>query len=148
MENRGIGFMFSLNSKDKGTEKVSVNMNPATLSGIDLLVDNGYYSNRSDFINQAVRETLSRHQTTIDRIAEQNISRSSGSRWFLGAYYLRPDELDECERDNRRISIAGYGVLHISADCDDEKVIKHVSGINVKGRVNASTAIKAHYGLK
>ena len=98
MDTRGVGVMFSVNSKEKGTEKVSVNMNPATLSGIDLLVDNGYYSNRSDFINQAVREALSRHQTTIDRIAEQNMSRSSGSRWFLGAYYLRPDELEECMR--------------------------------------------------
>ena len=56
------------------TEKVSVNVNTSTLSEIELLVDNGYYSNRSDFINQAVRETLSRHQTTIDRIAEQRRS--------------------------------------------------------------------------
>ena len=35
------------------SEKVSVNMNTSTLAGIDMLVDNGYYSNRSDFINQA-----------------------------------------------------------------------------------------------
>lgn len=148
MESRGVGLMISMNNKDKGTEKVSVNMNPATLSGIDLLVDNGYYSNRSDFINQAVREALARHQTTIDRIAEQNMSRSNGSRWFLGAYYLRPDELEECLRDNRRISISGYGVLHISADCADEDVIKCVTGINIKGRVNASAAIKEYFGLK
>ena len=42
------------------TEKVSVNINTATLSTIDLLVDNGYYSNRSDFINQAVGAELQR----------------------------------------------------------------------------------------
>ena len=40
------------------SEKVSVNMNIATLSQIDLLVDKGYYSNRSDFINQSVRQAL------------------------------------------------------------------------------------------
>lgn len=36
------------------SEKTSVNINTATLSSIDILVDNGYYSNRSDFINQAL----------------------------------------------------------------------------------------------
>ena len=50
------------------TEKVSVNINTATLSTIDLLVDNGYYSNRSDFINQAVRAELRRQQSTTDRL--------------------------------------------------------------------------------
>ena len=53
------------------TEKVSVNINSSTLSTIDLLVDNGYYSNRSDFINQALRESLLRQQTTVDRIVEK-----------------------------------------------------------------------------
>ena len=42
------------------TEKVSVNVNTSTLAAIDLLVDNGYYSNRSDFINQALREAVQR----------------------------------------------------------------------------------------
>ena len=56
------------------SEKVSVNMNSATLASIDLLVDNGYYSNRSDFINQAVRESLRERQSIIDRIVEKNES--------------------------------------------------------------------------
>lgn len=46
-------------SGENSSEKVSVNMNVSILSAIDLLVDGGYYSNRSDFINQAVREALS-----------------------------------------------------------------------------------------
>ena len=40
------------------TEKVSVNINTSTLAAIDMLVDHGYYSNRSDFINQALREAV------------------------------------------------------------------------------------------
>ena len=55
-------------SNESFSEKVSVNINTSTLSSIDLLVDNGYYSNRSDFINQALREGLQKHQNTIDRI--------------------------------------------------------------------------------
>ena len=50
------------------SEKVSVNINSSTLSNIDLLVDNGYYSNRSDFINHALRVALQQQQSTLDRI--------------------------------------------------------------------------------
>ena len=63
-------------SQDNLTEKVSVNINSSTLSAIDLLVDNGYYSNRSDFINQALRESLDRNQSTLNRIIEQNERKS------------------------------------------------------------------------
>ena len=51
--------------------------------GADLLVDNGYYSNRSDFINQALREGLQKHQSTIDRIIDKKTeSNSESSRSF------------------------------------------------------------------
>lgn len=59
------------------TEKVSVNINTSTLSSIDLLVDNGYYSNRSDFINQAVREGLQKHQATLDRIIDRHMEQKA-----------------------------------------------------------------------
>ena len=58
-------------SSESFSEKVSVNINTSTLSSIDLLVDNGYYSNRSDFINQSLRESLQKHQKTIDRIIDK-----------------------------------------------------------------------------
>ncbi len=54
------------------SEKVSVNVNTSVLSSTDLLVDHGYYSNRSDFINQALRTALDRQESTIDRIISQN----------------------------------------------------------------------------
>ena len=50
------------------SEKVSVNINSSTLSNIDLLVDNGYYSNRCYFINHALRVALQQQQSTLDRI--------------------------------------------------------------------------------
>ncbi|WP_322201866.1 hypothetical protein [Acutalibacter intestini] len=49
------------------TEKVSVHINSSTLAAIDMLVNNGYYSNRSDFINQALRETLQCNEPNIAR---------------------------------------------------------------------------------
>ena len=77
-------------SNENFSEKVSVNINASTLSSIDLLVDNGYYSNRSDFINQALREGLQKHQSTIDRIIDKKTESNSESsnQWFVGVYSL------------------------------------------------------------
>ena len=58
-------------SSETMSEKVSVNINTSTLSQIDLLVDGGYYSNRSDFINQALRSELQHQQSLLDRLIAQ-----------------------------------------------------------------------------
>ena len=84
-------------SNENLSEKVSVNVNTSTLSQIDLLVDNGYYSNRSDFINQAVRELLREERSVIDGIIERNAHPRNGETgWFIGVSGLvhrriRPD---------------------------------------------------------
>lgn len=150
MDNSVFGLKITRSGPERGTEKVSVNMNPATLSSIDLLVDNGYYSNRSDFINQAVREAISRQQTTIDRIAEQSIAASSaqGSRWFLGIYNLAAEELEQLAAKGARVRISGYGMLRIAPDCSDEMVFSAIKSIQVRGKVIASDAVKAYYELK
>ncbi len=84
-------------------EKVSVNMNSSTLAQIDLLVDQGYYSNRSDFINQAARETLARQQSTIDRIAAAHTREWSQSRpKLVGVYRIpRSDSEEQPPQDER-----------------------------------------------
>lgn len=150
MDNSFFGLKVTYNGQEKGTEKVSVNMNQATLSSIDLLVDNGYYSNRSDFINQATREALSRQQTTIDRIAEQHMARSasSGSIWFLGIYNLSAEELAQLAEKGERTRISGYGMLRIAPDCTDELVFSTIESIQVRGKVSASDGVKAYYSLK
>ena len=53
------------------TEKVSVNVNPATLGQMDLLIDQGFFSSRTDLVNQAVREMLRRYEGTIQDTKER-----------------------------------------------------------------------------
>lgn len=134
-------------SNEKFSEKVSVNINTSTLSGIDLLVDNGYYSNRSDFINQALREGLQKHQRTLDRIIEQK-TRPEGDQWFLGVYGLEKQEVDRAKAEGKEMEIRGYGVLVIEKDVDEEALFQVVPTIKVKGKVVCSQSIKSHYGLK
>ena len=132
------------------TEKVSVNINTSTLSSIDLLVDNGYYSNRSDFINQALREGVQKHQNTIDRIIDKKTKSSNGSpnQWFIGVYGLEKQEVEKAKSQGKEIGIKGYGVLVIDGDIEDNTIFEVVRTIKVKGKVVCKKSIKEHYGLK
>ena len=133
---------------NKGMDKISVNMNPAVLSQIDLLVDNGYYSNRSDFINQAVREALGKQQTTIDRIVEQNMSKASkNNQWFIGLFGYTAREIEQMYAAGEQTDVRGYGVMTIG-ECDEEKLFQVVKSIEVRGKVICSESIKKHYGIK
>lgn len=137
-------------SGENFSEKVSVNINTSTLSSIDLLVDHGYYSNRSDFINQALREGLQKHQNTIDRIIDKKteFNGASSNQWFIGVYGLENQEIDKARNQGREIEITGYGVLVIAKDIDEKSLYEVVRTINVKGRVVCAKSIKEHYGLK
>ena len=137
-------------SNENFSEKVSVNINASTLSSIDLLVDNGYYSNRSDFINQALREGLQKHQSTIDRIIDQKTESNSASsnQWFVGVYRLEKQDIERARKQAKEFEIKGYGILVIENDIDEASLFEVVRSIQVKGRVVCKKSIKEHYGLK
>lgn len=136
-------------SPETYTEKVSVNINTSTLSIIDLLVDSGYYSNRSDFINQAVRAELQRQSSVTEHIVRRR-EQSAGSKnsWFVGICGLTARELEEMHRRGEQIDLTGYGLLILPESCDEEKLFEVVRSISVRGRVKASASVKAHYGIK
>lgn len=136
-------------SNENLSEKVSVNINTSTLSRIDLLVDNGYYSNRSDFINQAVRELLREERSVIDGIIERNAHPRNGETgWFVGVSGLTAKEVEAMYQAGERVKLLGYGVLTVDQGCDEEKLFATVESIKVKGKVVCSDSVKAHYGLK
>ena len=126
-------------------EKVSVNMNIGTLSQIDLLVDKGFYSNRSDFINQAVREALNSKQDRIND--EKEKYNNMNFIWFLGLCSLDARQLLEIKNRNSTKKITGYGVLYIDKNLDD-LVFETINEIAVKGKVLCSDRVKQHYGIK
>ena len=136
-------------SNENLNEKVSVNINTSTLSQIDLLVDNGYYSNRSDFINQAVRELLGKNRSVIDGIIEQSRhTRHKENSWFLGVAGLTAKDIDSMYQAGERVRVTGYGVFSIDSNCNEEKLFTTVESIQVRGKVICSHTVKAHYGLK
>ena len=132
------------------SEKVSVNINTSTLSSIDLLIDNGYYSNRSDFINQALREGLQKHQNVLNRIIDEKTESNgkSPNQWFIGVYGLEKQDIDLAKSHGREMDIKGYGVLVIDTEIDEDALYAVVRSIKVKGKIVCKKSIKEHYGLK
>ena len=135
-------------AKEVLSEKVSVNINTSTLSQIDLLVDNCYYSNRSDFINQALRDALRQQQSTLDRIITQHSGAARKDPWFVGLFGLTAADVEEMTQQGGGFTVSGYGVLGIDSEVEEEKLFAAVQSIRVKGRVICSKAVKEHYGLK
>ncbi len=137
-------------ANDTYSEKVSVNINSSTLSSIDILVDNGYYSNRSDFINQALREGLQKHQTTLDRIIDKHMDTEAENpnRWFVGVCSLEQSELEAAQARALPLTYTGYGVLAIDKSIDEALLFSVVERIRVKGKVICTQSVKEHYGLK
>lgn len=131
------------------SEKVSVNINTSTLSNIDVLIDNGYYSNRSDFINQALRESLQKHQTTLDRIiSKYEAEKETPHRWFIGVCNMTGHELETAKKQGLVLTYTGYGVFVIDKDVDEELLFETVKSIKIKGKVVCPQSVKDHYGLK
>ena len=127
------------------SEKVSVNMNIATLSQIDLLVDKGYYSNRSDFINQAVRQALNEKSSVIEETSTQQ--NDLDFRWFIGVMSLEKEALLKAKENQIKMKIKGYGLLGIDSELD-ALVIENVESIAVKGKVICSDRIKTHFKIR
>lgn len=130
------------------SDKVSVNINTSTLSQIDMLVDGGYYSNRSDFINQAVREKLQAQSDVLARLIRAEEAEVEDNKWFLGVQSLSGDELMKLKDAGKTTTVRGYGLLIIPAAIDEELLYETVERISVRGRVSCSAAVRAHYGIK
>lgn len=130
---------------NNNSEKVSVNINVATLSAIDLLVDHGYYSNRSDFINQALRDSLHQNQSTIDRLVETN--KKQQDTWFLGIMGYTAADIEKFYQTGEQLEIRGYGMLVLDKKCDEEKLFAVIRSIQVKGKIVCSPTVKSHYNL-
>lgn len=127
------------------TEKVSVNMNIATISQIDLLVDEGYFSNRSDFINQAVRQVLDQKTPIIEHVRQRQSGQDAP--WFIGIFAPSEEDFLKAKERQTKMRISGYGLLVIR-DVPDELVIETVERISVKGKVLCSDAVKAHFSIR
>src|SRR5215218_3263729 len=95
------------------TEKITVNLGYVDLGHIDLLVQDGFYSNRTDFIRTAIRNQIERHAEA----AKQSVARRSLD---LGLRQYTRDELEAARAAGRMLDIRVLGLATIAADVTAE----------------------------
>ena len=118
------------------TEKITINLGPVDLGQIDLLVQEGFYSNRTDLIRTAIRNQLQSHADVI----KQTVARKS---LVLGLQHYTRADLEAVRDAGQKLQIQVLGLASIGADVTPELALAAIDSVTVLGALHASPAVKA-----
>src|SRR5947209_14468682 len=118
------------------TEKITINLGPVDLGQIDLLVQEGFYSNRTDFIRTAIRNQLTTHAEEIKRtVARKTL--------VLGLQHYTRRDLEALHASGETLQINVLGLASIAEDVSPELALATIDSIVVLGAFRASPEVKA-----
>jgi len=118
------------------TEKITINLGPVDLGQIDLLVQEGFYSNRTDLIRTAIRNQLQLHGDVI----RQTVARKS---LVLGLQHYTRADLEAVRDAGQKLQIQVLGLASIATDVTPELALATIDSITVLGALHASAPVKA-----
>jgi Arc/MetJ-type ribon-helix-helix transcriptional regulator len=118
------------------TEKITINLGLVDLGQIDLLVQEGFYSNRTDLIRTAIRNQLLTHADVI----KQTVARKS---LVLGLQHFSRADLEAVRDAGQKLQIQVLGLASIGADVTPELALATIDSVVVLGALHASPAVKA-----
>jgi len=118
------------------TEKITINMSAVDLGKIDLLVQEGLFSNRTDFIRTAIRNQLDKHNLEI----QQSVTRHS---YVIGVLVYDKADLEKLKLKREKLELRLIGFLHLASDITPELALEVIESIEVRGIFQASDAVKA-----
>jgi Arc/MetJ-type ribon-helix-helix transcriptional regulator len=118
------------------SEKITINVGLVDLGQIDLLVDEGFYANRTDFIRTAIRRQLdSRADSVNDTVTRRALK--------LGTQHLSRRELESLRDVGQTIDLHVLGLGSIADDVSPELALATISSVEVLGAFRASREVKA-----
>jgi len=117
------------------SEKLTLNLGVVDLGQVDLLVQEGFYSNRSDFIRTAVRNLLAVHSDTL----RQTVARRT---LMLGLQHLSRTDLERAVAAGERLCIKVVGLARIDGDVTPELAQAAIESVSVLGAFHASPAVR------
>ena len=117
------------------TEKITINMSAVDLGKVDLLVQEGLYSNRTDFIRTAIRSQLDKHNFEI----QQSVTRNS---YVIGVLVFDRSDLEKYKQKGEKVKWTIVGLLHLSNDITPELALDVIESIQVRGIFQASAEVK------
>lgn len=117
------------------SEKITINLGPIDLGQIDLLVQEGFYSNRTDLIRTAIRNQLNQHAEVV----KQTVARKS---LVLGMQHYSRADLEAIQAAGQRLQIQVLGLASIASDVSVELALATIESIFVLGSLHASAVLK------
>src|SRR3982751_4386199 len=105
--------VYEFRPKPGDTEKITINLGYVDLGHIDLLVQDGFYSNRIDFIRTAIRNQIERHAEA----ARQSVTRRNLD---LGLRHYSCEDLEAARAAGETLHIRVLGLASIAADVSPE----------------------------
>lgn len=124
-----------LKLKPAESEKITINLGLIDLGQIDLLVSEGFYSNRTDLIRTAIRNQLNTHAEVV----KQTVARKS---LVLGMHHYSRADLEAALAAGERLQIQVLGMASIASDVTVELALATIESIFVLGALHASSVIK------
>ena len=118
------------------TEKITINLGLVDLGQIDLLVQEGFYQNRTDFIRTAIRNQLGAHAEAVN----QTVARKE---LVLGLQHYASRDLEAVRETGETLEIRVLGLASIADDVTPELALATIASIDVLGALRASPAVKS-----
>ncbi|HYG90797.1 MAG TPA: CopG family transcriptional regulator [Azospirillum sp.] len=131
-----VGNVHEMRPKAVDSEKITINLGFVDLGHIDLLVQEGFYSNRTDFIRTAIRNQIERHGDAV----RQAVTRKSVD---LGLRHYGREELEAVRDAGQMLDIRVLGLASIAQDVTPELARATIASVTVLGALHASPAVKA-----
>lgn len=125
-----------VSSKLAESEKITINLGFVDLGQIDLLVAEGFYGNRTDFIRTAIRNQLSTHSDAVKQVVARKML-------VLGLQHFSADDLRALQAAQQKLQIRVLGLATIAPDVTPELALATIASIEVLGALQASPAVKA-----
>jgi Arc/MetJ-type ribon-helix-helix transcriptional regulator len=117
-------------------EKITINMAPVDLGQIDLLVREGFYQNRTDFIRTAIRNQLVTHAEALrETVARKTL--------VLGLQHYTRRDLEAVRAAGEKLRIRVLGLASIADDVSPELALATIDSLEVLGTFRASPAVKS-----
>jgi len=128
--------LVELRPKTPDSEKITINLGFVDLGRMDLLVRDGFYGNRADFIRTAVRNQIERH--------EEAVRHSTARRQLkLGLTHYTARDLEAARDAGEPLHIQVLGLASLAADVTPELARAAIASVEVLGAFQASPAVKA-----
>jgi Arc/MetJ-type ribon-helix-helix transcriptional regulator len=118
------------------SEKITINVGLVDLGQIDLLVKEGFFANRTDFIRTAIRRQLESRSGAVDStVARRALT--------LGSEHLSRQHLEELRDAGQTVELRVLGLATIADDVTPELALATIAAVEVLGAFRAPRAVKA-----